>query len=246
MHDYRLSASKKKEELRKLQVKIDQASYLTVISEFTLKEVKTHLTIGNIPVQVIHNGCNFSSQTVITIPSYIPPANFLFTIGTVVPKKNFHVLPAILTKNNLFLVIAGVNHDIDYKRKIEAEAKKWKVQDRVIFTGSISEEEKSWYYKHCTAFVFPSLAEGFGLPVIEAMYFGKPVFLSSLASLPEIGGNVANYFLNFDPQHMQEVLEKGLHENKSTTRSVEICQRACSFSWEKAAQKYRNIYQTFF
>ena len=73
-------------------------------------------------------------------------------------------------------MIAGVTHQPWYQRKIEEEAKRLGVTERVIFTGAISENDKYWYYQNCTAFVFPSIAEGFGLPVIEAMYFGKPVF----------------------------------------------------------------------
>ena len=57
--------------------------------------------------------------------------------------------------------------------------------DRVIIAGPVSADDKNWYYANCEAFAFPSLAEGFGLPVIEAMNHGKPVFLSRLTALPE-------------------------------------------------------------
>jgi len=61
----------------------------------------------------------------------------------------------------------------------------------VSLLGTISESDKIFYYKNCLAFAFPSLREGFGFPVLEAMTFGKPVFLSNKTSLPEIGGSHA-------------------------------------------------------
>ncbi len=125
-------------------------------------------------------------------------------------KKNFHVLPALLVGNDHELIISGV--ETPYKSKIMEEAEKFGVTDRVKITGTISEEDKAWYYKNCTAFVFPSIAEGFGLPVIEAMHFGKPVFLSTHTSLPEIGGDAAFYFPTFEPADMQATFANGMAE----------------------------------
>jgi glycosyltransferase involved in cell wall biosynthesis len=87
------------------------------------------------------------------------------------------------------------------------------------------------------------LAEGFGLPVIEAMYFGKPVFLAKLTSLPEIGGEEAFYFQSFDPKHMQEVLKNGLNASKSTSKSSALKRRAEKFSWKSTAKEYLKLYK---
>ena len=76
------------------------------------------------------------------------------------------------------------------------------LEERIILPGEISDMDKYWLYKNCEAFVFPSMYEGFGLPVIEAMNFGKPVFLSTFSSLPEVGGKYALYWENFDSQLM--------------------------------------------
>ena len=69
----------------------------------------------------------------------------------------------------------------------------------VTLLGKVSTEEKVWLYKNCTAFFFPSLFEGFGLPVIEAMQFGKPVFCSDKTSLKEIGSDKAWFWTDFEP-----------------------------------------------
>ena len=93
-------------------------------------------------------------------------------------KKNFHVLPRILKGNDYRLVIAGNISSNSYCAEILEQAREWGVESRVTITGPVSEPVKQWYLQNCDAFVFPSIAEGFGLPVIEAMRYGKPIFTS--------------------------------------------------------------------
>jgi glycosyltransferase involved in cell wall biosynthesis len=187
-----------KKSLAELQKKIDRADRVVAISNFVLEELYRNLQVNSAQTSVIYNGCNFS-QLDVEQPTRIPNKPFLFTIGTVAAKKNFHVLPALLQGNDYWLVIAGITHEETYLQKIKQEAVRCGVEHRVIITGAITDAQKQWYYQHCEAFVFPSIAEGFGMPVLEAMYFGKPVFLSTYTSLPEIWGYLANYFDSFDP-----------------------------------------------
>jgi glycosyltransferase involved in cell wall biosynthesis len=98
--------------------------------------------------------------------------------------------------------------------------------------------------KNCEAFVFPSISEGFGLPVLEAMFFGKPVILSTYTSLPEIGGSAAFYFQNFEAEHMQQVLLNALDDYKKENRSNEIRRRALLFDWEESAKQYLQVYDS--
>ena len=120
------------------------------------------------------------------------------------------------------------------------------LEDRVVLTGSIEEEEKNYFYHHCSAFVFPSLYEGFGLPVIEAMLCGKPVFSSRCTSLPEIGGNMAFYWDNFDAEHMAHVFANGMHIYNSDEKafSEALKEYASMFSWKQNAGTYLNLYES--
>ena len=122
------------------------------------------------------------------------------------------------------------------------QAQKFGVADRVKITGPISEEDKAWYYKNCEAFVFPSIAEGFGLPVIEAMHFGKPVFLSTHTSLPEIGGDAAFYFENFEPETMQNAFAKGMETFKTNNMQQKVIAHAMQFDWQETARQYLKLY----
>jgi glycosyltransferase involved in cell wall biosynthesis len=78
------------------------------------------------------------------------------------------------------------------------------LEEQVIFAGFVSSADYGCLLNGCKAMVFPSLFEGFGLPVLEAMRFGKPVFCSSTTSLPEVGGDAAG---TFDPRRPQEILQ---------------------------------------
>jgi glycosyltransferase involved in cell wall biosynthesis len=228
--------------LAKLQQKINRADRVVAISNFVLGELHRNLQVSSVQTSVIYNGCNFS-QVAPEKPALIPDKPFLFTIGTLAAKKNFHVLPALLKGNDYWLVIAGIAHEEAYLQKIKQEAVRWGVERRVIITGAITDAQKQWYYQQCAAFVFPSIAEGFGMPVLEAMYFGKPVFLSTYTSLPEIGGSLAYYFTSFDPDEMRRTVEQGLEHYYQTSPQQALKNHALSFSWLAAARQYLSIYR---
>ncbi len=110
--------------------------------------------------------------------------------------------------------------------------------------GPIDEATKWWFYAHCEAFLFPSLLEGFGIPVVEAMAFGKPVFSSSLTSLPEVGGSEAIYFPSFDAETVVETFREGMEAYRNDPGMPERLRRQSQqFRWEIAAATYWNLYQ---
>jgi glycosyltransferase involved in cell wall biosynthesis len=190
LYDTEKNPNKIKRYLRILQNKIDHADIITVISQFTYNEVIKHLNTGSKRVEIIYNGCARLSEKTIIKPTFITSAKpFLFTIGTIAKKKNFHVLPALLKNNDFDLIISGVIQDKAYYQTILEEAKRNNVSQRVILTGPVSESDKYWLMKNAAFFLFPSISEGFGIPVVEAMSLGTPVITSTFTSLPEISGN---------------------------------------------------------
>ncbi len=228
--------------LKQVQQNIDRVDSLVAISEYAKNDTLKYLNTGGKPFDVIYNGCNVLEFEGFDNPVYRPKNGFLFSIGTVLPKKNFHVLPGLLQKNNFELIIAGKTNQ-DYVNKIMEVAISFNVQDRVKVLGPISYEDKYWFLKNCDAFMFPSIAEGFGIPVVEAMHYGKPVFLSTLTSLPEVGGDHAYYFQNFDIEHMQQIFESGMNDYINNQRSSDIIKHSALFNWDKCAQEYFDVYQ---
>jgi glycosyltransferase involved in cell wall biosynthesis len=244
LYDVSKTPQKRNKYLALLRAKIQRADHIVAISNYVLNDVRKHIDISEKACSVIYNGCTIQKITSLADPVLKPTASFLFTIGTIIEKKNFHVLPALLQNNNMQLIIAGITDSEEYKAKIIAEAKEFGVDGRVIFAGSISENDKQWYLDNCTAFVFPSIAEGFGLPVVEAMFFGKPVLLSTHTCLPEIGGSAAYYFKNFEPEHMHAVLKNSLEDFTKNKRSESVRNRALLFDWKKSAAQYHEVYDS--
>ena len=222
---------------------IDRSSAIVCISEFCKQDVLANCEVGNKPVHVIYNGTNDLQEPELNGKSYKPNRPFLFTMGYVNRKKNMHVLLPLLEDNNIELIVAGRLDEPDYIESIKETATAKGIIDRLHILGPVSEGEKSWYLANCTAFMFPSLAEGFGSPVIEAMSFGKPVFLSTRTSLPEVGSDIAYYFQSFENDHMKAVFATGL-SYFDKERAERATQRAKDFSWTKSAEAYLNVYQS--
>jgi len=240
-------SSDKNHRLNKLfKAKLEKSTAITYISEFAKKHTHEHFDVPNVPEHVIYNGNPIStlldtSDFKSTVPVNKP---FFYTIGDFIERKNYasiiNMMKLIKDHN---LIISG-NNDKKYGEEIKKIIIDNGLENQVFLTGRVSDQGKQYYMKNCTAFLFPSIREGFGLPPIEAMSFGKPVFLSDKTSLPEIGGDVANYWTNFDPEYMKNVLFDGLNHfdtNKNETETL-LKKRAASFDWKIAAADYLDVY----
>lgn len=231
---------KRKMRLSSIQRKIDVAHALVFISEYVKKECEAYLSIKDKPKQVIYNGVPSLGSTM-QKPEGIPELPFIFSIGALLPRKNFKVLIKMLPHlPGLNLIIAGQHNKSSYPDLLDC-AKSHGVAQRVFFPGAVSNAERHWLYAHCEAFVFPSLAEGFGLPVVEAFSLGKPAVLSKDTSLPEIGGENAVYFTDFEPSSMAATVLQTIENN--TPESSEMRRNyAGRFSWNRAAEEYHQLY----
>ena len=89
------------------------------------------------------------------------------------------------------------------------------------------------------------MAEGFGIPPVEAMYFGKPVFLSNLTSLPEIGGDLAFYFNDFSSDSMKKIYDEGIEKFNADQENytIKLKNRASKFSYKSMAESYDGLYK---
>ncbi len=222
---------------------VARADLVVAISGYVAGDIAAHLGADCAKLRVIHNGVDRIDLRERVRPQHVPERPFVFALGPTIPKKNFATLPSLLPGNDMELVLAGFVEE-PYRSTILERARHLGVADRVHVAGPVSEGEKAWYYANCSAFAFPSIAEGFGLPVLEAMLFGKPVFLSRRTSLPEIGGNLAFYFDDsFDPDAMNELFNCEMSAPTDASKARALAERARSFSWEKAAAAYLEIYR---
>jgi glycosyltransferase involved in cell wall biosynthesis len=239
------SDAKKSHRMVAMQQKIKRANGLVYISEYVRNLVHQLLKVPKGKVeQVIYNGGSFKYQGPGgKFQGSKDQGPFLFSIG-IHPKKNYHVLMPLLAEFKAYKWIIAGPDSRGYQAKIEQEAARFGVADRIEFCGPVGEEAKMEFYQNCTALLFPSLSEGFGLPVIEAMSFGKPVFLSKLTSLPEIGGVEAYYFNDFEPNTLVEAFANGMKQFENNPgKGKKIESWAARFTWEKSAEQYIEFYQ---
>ena len=254
MHDY--ENRKRREQtaptLKRLQQSANRASVIGFISEYARAAAAAHLDFGDAEQVIIHNGVNKPANP--QKPewySQLPSSGhsreggnrpFLLSVAQIVPHKNYITMPPIMRHlPQMDLILAGRKKKY-HAPQIEQSARAEKVADRVILPGIISESEKAWLLQHCAGFVFPSMREGFGMPIIEAMHFGKPVFCFANTALPEIGGDAAYYWRDDSPKAMAELIQTTLAnetENNKLTRQ----QWAAKFNWQNNAKEYIKIYR---
>lgn len=228
--------------------KLKRSSAIAYISEFAKQDTHAHFVVPNIPEYVIYNG---NTITDITLPeeykpTLLPPKPYLFSIGDFSERKNFMSLVKMLRFLPEYnLVLAGSNSS-SYAEKLTAKVKQYGFENRVLQTGKIADLDKQYYLQNCDAFVFPSLREGFGIPPIEAMRFGKPVFLSNNTSLPEIGGEHSFFWDHYEPEYMAQTLNAGMEKFNGNKAFYEnwYTARAQSFNWETTAKKYIEVYKS--
>ncbi len=240
------SERKAKKRLKRLQKKINRAIHITVISNFTKNEVLKNLNVQDKDVQVIYNGVEISQYPDAKKPAYVPQGKFLLSIGVVREKKNTHVLIPFMQKmpDDYKLIIAG-NDASSYAEEIKTRIKQNLLSDRIIMTGQISDEDKYWLLKNCEAVLFPSKHEGMGIPPIEAMRFGKPVFASTHSSIPEICEDKAYYWENSEPEYMKDFFLQNIERFCSNSSNSDILKKHSEkFLWDKNIEIYLKLFKT--
>lgn len=242
---YEKSASKANKRLNRLQRYIDSANILTFISQFTENEVKQHLEITGKETLINYVGIKDIRHENALKPHFMieNQKRFFFCISRINKKKNFHVLldmMKLLPQYDLY--ICG-NYESEYAQEMIQRIRDENISN-VVMPGEIAFEEKIWMYKNCYGFLFPSLFEGFGMPIIEAMQFGKPVFSSNCTSLPEVGSIYSHYFKNFDPEYMATFINECIDPfYKDNNRIEEQIKYSLSYTLERHMSKYLELYK---
>ncbi len=184
------------------------------------------------------------------LEKYGIPRNFIFTVGSYEPRKNIGTLIRAYVnlpenvKKRCPLVVAGgkgwLNSDID--ALIESQA-----SDQIRRIGYVDEQDLPALYSAAAAFVYPSLYEGFGLPILEAMSCGAPVITSNTSSMPEISGDAALLFNPTDVGQLTTLLLEVIgNDSLRKELSRKGIDRAREFRWEKTARATLKIYEDLY
>jgi len=174
---------------------------------------------------------------------------FIYHLGNIEPRKNLIVLLEAFTRvcqdlgNEYQLVVSGQKGWLT--RSLSHFLKNYPAQDQVLFTGYVPMEHIPLFMNGAELFIFPSLYEGFGLPVLEAMSCGTPIISSNRSSIPEIVGSAG---ILVDPTDIQELADRiiGLLRNPEEKRRLSQLgkEQSALFSWHEAARKTLDVYRS--
>lgn len=232
-----------------------RAKAVIAVSEFTKKDLVESFKLGNAiknKIEVIYEGWEHlmsAANDPIIHEVYPQYENYLFYVGTTRLHKNMkNLLKAFnIAKNNLppgtKIVVSGNASYLDAEDKknvalINNDGK------RIIFTGFVTKHVLEQLFRNADAFIFPSLSEGFGIPVLESFYFKKPLLCSNTTSLPEVAGDAALYFNPADAENMAQVIID-FYKNSSLRETLVTkgTERLNLFSWKKTAVETTALYK---
>lgn len=226
----------------------EQADLVIAISEQTKRDIIQFLKIKEEKIVIIYQGCHQTfkerkSKEFLekTKEKFKIPECFILNVGTIEPRKNLLNIVKVIVDSEINLVVVGKK--TKYFKLVETFISQNKVQNQVHFLENVSMEELSALYQLADIFVYPSLFEGFGIPVIEALFSETAVITSNTSSLPEAGGKNSLYV---NPQNSEDLKSKisFLWSNKSerkrlAEKGLEFVQK---FSDDKIAENLMKIY----
>ncbi len=238
-----------------IPLSMKRADKIIAVSRFTKNEVAEYYRLNPEKIEWIHNavGENFANRTLDAKiaeqvrKKYNLPEKFLFSIGTMQPRKNIPLLVKAYggIKNKIpeiKLVLAGGTGTRNFDSRIKETIAKEKLEKDVFFPGYIEEKDKPVIFQMACVFVFPSLYEGFGIPILEAFASGVPALVSDIPSFREVAEDGAMFF---DPGSLADFTEKLYTvsvDEKIRKKMIESGKtRLLSFSWEKSARKVFNV-----
>lgn len=226
---------------------------IITVSHFECTRIREALHLPNEQITAVYNGYNahFCKKETLDkdcIKKYIPQEGFLFFLGNTDPKKN---AAGTLKAYSLYLKSSVIKRPLliaDLKEEyIDILLRQEEITDIksfLYYPGYIANQDLAILYNAAFAFLYPSLRESFGIPMLEAMACGTPIITSNISAMPEVAGKDA---ILINPQKPQEIANAILRlENDSDfyqEQSVYGLERAKLFSWKNAAEEYATIYQ---
>lgn len=228
---------------------LTDAVKIIAISQNSKKDIINYFRIKENKIKVIYQGVNSS----LFYPKGNEDNGFIFHISNEGKHKN---VPFILNAlkvleqrgkiKNIKLLKAGKAFNIKERKNNTELVKKLKLDDNVKFFNDVSDEKLVNFYRSASVFVYPSLYEGFGLPVLEAMASGCPVIAGNTSSLPEIVGNAGILINPEDVSGFANAIEKVLTNKNLRMEMIERgIEQAKKFSWEKCAKETLKVYKEF-
>ncbi len=242
---------------RVLSVALEAAQLLSeatiFVSESSKRKATRELHISENNVYSVQHGVDSAFVNASTNDAEVTNAGreYILLVSSMYRYKNvnnlisaYARLPTATRRKHPLVVVGSKTVEAEYTREVEELARELGVAENVSLVGRVSETAVRSYYSNAHLFVFPSLVESFGLPVLEAMAAGVPVAASASASIPEVGGDAAVYFDPEDPDQMSVIIERMLEDQGLREDLVARGrERVRDFTWEKCAEETLNVFE---
>ena len=228
---------------------------IITVSNFEMNNIVSKLNIPQEKMAMIYNGYTDWFKPTQDIESiyrkYIDAPSYFFFLGNTDPKKNTErtliAYSRYLEKSAIKRKLLMADLDKQYLNDIIERNGIENIRKMIVMPGYIANCDLPYIYNNAFAFLYPSLRESFGIPLLEAMACGTPVITSNTSSMPEIGGPDA---ILINPENPDEIVEKMLQletDDAFYTRQEEVgLQRAKLFSWRQTAEQLLDLYEEVF
>ncbi|MEM7113399.1 MAG: glycosyltransferase family 1 protein [Chloroflexota bacterium] len=232
---------------------VGRASHILADSQATKDDLHHFWDVPDDKVTVLYSGVNerfqpVTNETLLAIVRQkygLGTAPYIFAVGTVQPRKNYQMLirsfkPIADNWPHQLYIAGGKGWLYD---DMLAEIERQGLQERVRFIGFVDDADLPALYSEAMLYVFPSLYEGFGLPLLEAMQCGVPIITSNASCLPEVAGKAAVQLAPTDEGAWTTAMEELLADPQQRTRLVAAgFRQAREFTWGRAAEQLISIY----
>ncbi|WP_447950944.1 glycosyltransferase family 4 protein [Chryseobacterium koreense] len=227
----------------------EQADLIIAISEQTRKDIIQFLKVPESKIEVVYQGCHQAFKEYI-FPEFLEqtkmrfnlPEKFILNVGTIEERKNLLGIVKALKDTDIPLVVVG--RKTKYYSRVRSFIDKNNLKNQVLFLENVSMHELAAIYRLADIFVYPSFFEGFGIPVIEALFSGTPVITSNVSCLPEAGGKDSVYI---NPENVDDIRAKILflwnNESERKRRARMGLEYVQKFTDENIAKEMMKIYQ---
>ena len=235
---------------------IKNCSHIITISKFSKKDITKTYGVDKDKVAVAYPGFDDKLYRPISdhqkissvLERFKISGKYVIFIGTIQPRKNLiRLMEATKRIEDIKVVVVGKTKGTGREGwmfdTVLGEPKKLGIEDRVIFTGFVPNEDLPYLIAGSEAFTLPSLYEGFGIPVVEAMACGVPVIISNVSSLPEIVGKAGLLVNPTSVDQIEQAIRTVLTDKKLKNKLIRLgLKQAKNFSWNKMARKVIKVF----
>lgn len=232
---------------------------IVTVSQYSRKDIAGKVGVPIDKIRVIPNGLREPAVHDPELEAEVEErfglgAGYILNVGGIHERKNIVRLVqafAKLCRSTNYkgsLVVTGSISGAPYQEKMrrlcEAAVVRSRMQGRVVFTGFVTEQEVDALFRGADLFAYPSLYEGFGIPVLEAMKAGTPVVTSNLTAMPEVAGDAAVLVDPYSVEELATAMERVLSDHElRTTLKRKGAERAQRFSWQITCEEYYRLYE---